>query len=52
MKQYNYQWSGYCADLSCHDAVTCGAQAENRFTLVSQLTVDWLAGVSALNVGS
>ena len=30
MEEYNHQSSGYCADLLGHDAVTCGAQAENQ----------------------
>ena len=28
MDEYDYQRSGYCADLLGHDAVTCGAQSE------------------------
>ena len=39
MEEYNYQGSGYCADMLGYDAVTCSAQAENLFTIVSQLTV-------------
>ena len=52
MEEYNYQRSGYCADQLGHDAVTCGmhAQAANHFAIVSQLTVDWLAGVSDVTV--
>ena len=37
MKKWNCQGSGYRTDLLGHDAVTCGAQAENHITMVSLL---------------
>ena len=49
-EEYDYQSSGYCADLLGHDAVTCDAQAENHSTIVRKLIAGWQAGVSDVTV--